>query len=100
MGEALTDTTLCLFQRGVAGNVEPDNYCWADAAWHIWYADEPSEMTQACDRHLGPALAWRPVKKFHQFSSACNLPWSWWVPELGNCVTEELGLDLGFLERG
>lgn len=101
MNDDLTDTVLCLFMAGFPGNAEPENQCWQDAVWHIWYEPDGQygDMTSACDAHLGRALAWRAVKEFHMFGSACNVPGSWWVPELGACVSEETGLELGYLRR-
>lgn len=92
------DTTLCLFMEGWPDNVDPANQCWKDAVWHIWYEDA-NNMTQACEAHLGRALGWAKVKEFHEFGSACNVPYSWWFPEAGTCVTEETGLEIGFLVR-
>lgn len=102
MTDDLTDTSLCLFNEGRATSPHPDpaNDCGVAAVWHIWYwhEDGQGDMTQACDGHLTRALGWRKVVEFHEFGAACNLARSWWIPELGNCVTEETGLSLGFLK--
>lgn len=97
--DKLEDTVLCLFMEGLPGVVNPDLQCYNDAAWHLWYEPdgEAGDMTQACEKHFSCARAWRPVKHFHQFGAACNTPDSYWIQDVGRCLTLEVALGLGFI---
>jgi len=95
------DSVMCLFMEDYPPKktIDPAKECHDFARWHIRYVEDAAyegHMTSSCEAHLGRALAWREVIEFHEFMSACNLPQSWWMGD--NCMTEDVGLDLGLLE--
>lgn len=93
---SLAGADYCLFNKGLPNDDNPENDCMLPGAWHIINPD--GTHTIACDGHLGPALRWHDAGGMHEFGSACNLPGSWYDPEMGMCFSEELGLDLGLLK--
>lgn len=97
MSDILIDTVICHHNSGLSETDDRALDCNSFADWHVCYED--NLMCNVCDLHLGAALRWRPVKAMHKFGSACNLPGSWYAFDFDCCVTEDLGLELGLLEK-
>lgn len=86
---------------------DPAEDCGLPALWHLkargLTPDKPY-MFLACDGHLGRLLGGPykdTIEDRHEVGSACGLRTTWWVsPENDTgsfCVTEERGVELGYL---
>lgn len=87
---------------------DPAMDCNQTSRWHVRCRGENPERSyvmSACDVHLQRLLGGpyrETVLDRHEFGSACGLEGSWWISLEGECgsicVTEERGVELGFLE--
>lgn len=87
---------------------DPDRDCGQIARWHVrCQGEDPSRayVFSCCDIHHGRMVI-GPYKDAvmdqHEFGSCCNIERSWWIPGAGEvgsfCVTEELGVEMGYLK--
>ena len=99
-----------LFGSGCGYNLDRDDDsahdCNMPARWHVRCRGEGTDyMMLACDRHVGRILGGHyaeALKAYHEVGSACGLEGTWWIDQEGDCgslcVTEERGVELGFLK--
>lgn len=88
------------------GREDPAADCGLPARWHVMVKGlvlgQPYEtQLMACDAHQGRAIGTGQLVSMHEVGSACGLEGTWWV-NVGQgagslCVTEETGLELGYL---
>lgn len=86
---------------------DPAEDCNRPAEWHVRCRAEAPGVAYgmlACEEHLGRLLGGpyrESVLDRHEVGSACGVDLSWWIPLEGECgsfcVTEERGVEMGFL---